>query len=85
MADSCFGDETWGREKLRYQKEEGPLLQREVREKVRAGERPAQRFTQDALVYTAPWFSLGENIPLLEYIWKKVFCLFKNMRPTGHH
>jgi len=57
-----------------------------VREREREQERVQHvGFKQDAIVWGYPGLYWERMRPVLEYIWKRVYCLSKDKRPTGCH
>ena len=63
-----------------------PFLQKGVRESGgESGREQLLVFMQDVMVWGSPGSDWERTFPFLEYIWKRVYCLSKDKRPTGHH
>ena len=86
MADARFRDMNWGREKPWYHGREGALfMERSQGERETVGERAALSVHARCHGVGYPGSYWERTFPFLEYIWKRVYCLSKDKRPTGHH
>ena len=60
-------------------------MQRGQEEMERWEERVTHKVAQGTVLWGSPGLHWGRMFPFLEYIWKSVYYLFKDKRPTMCH